>query len=181
MNGEHHESSEWDWRDDPDSGSRTLDELSREEILRALAGLDELLKADAEDTYSLLARGMLHSKLGDDRRAAEDFSRVIELEPDNAEALQNRAGARDDLGRAPPGQGGLRRPHPAGTGQRRRPLQPGCVPRQTGTPDRGRGRLRPGHRPGAGRRDSILQPGLHLRRDGRPAPGAGGFRPGHCP
>ena len=41
---------------------------------------------------------MLHSKLGDDRRAVEDFSRVIELEPDNAEALENRAAARDDLG-----------------------------------------------------------------------------------
>ena len=62
MSGEHHESDEGDWRGDPDSGSRTLDELSSEEILRALRGLDELLKADAEDTYSLLARGMLHSK-----------------------------------------------------------------------------------------------------------------------
>ena len=78
MNGERHESGEPDWRDDPGDGSRTLDELSREEILRALAGLDELLKADAEDAYSLIARGMLHSKLGDDRRAAEDFSRVID-------------------------------------------------------------------------------------------------------
>ena len=97
MSGEHHESGERDRRDDPGNGSRTLDELSREEILRALTGLDELLKANAEDTYSLLARGMLHSKLGDDRRAVEDFSRVIELEPDNAEALQNRAAARDDL------------------------------------------------------------------------------------
>ena len=98
MNGEHHNGGERDWRDDPGNGSRTLDELSREEILRALAGLDQRLKADAEDTYSLLARGMLHSRQGDDRRAAEDFSRVIELEPDNAEALQNRAAARDDLG-----------------------------------------------------------------------------------
>ena len=82
----------------PGNGSRALDKLSREEILRALAGLDERLKADAEGTYSLLARGMLHSRLGDDRRAEEDFSRVIELEPDNAEALENRAAARSDLG-----------------------------------------------------------------------------------
>ena len=55
MGGEHHESGERDWQDDPGNGSRTLDELSREEILRALTGLDELLKADAEDSYSLLA------------------------------------------------------------------------------------------------------------------------------
>ena len=98
MNGEHHEGGEADWPDDSDNGSRTLDELSREEILRALAGLDERLRADAQDIYSLLARGMLHSRLGDDRRATEDFSRVIELEPDNAEALENRAAARSDLG-----------------------------------------------------------------------------------
>ena len=50
------------------------------------------IKANNEaDAYSLLARGLPHSRLGDDRRAAEDFSRVIELEPDNAEALENRA------------------------------------------------------------------------------------------
>ena len=39
MNGEDHEGGERDCRDDPGNGSRTLDELSREEILRALAGL----------------------------------------------------------------------------------------------------------------------------------------------
>ena len=39
MSGEHHESGERDRRDDPDNGSRTLDELSREDILRALASL----------------------------------------------------------------------------------------------------------------------------------------------
>ena len=62
MGGEHHESGEHDWRGGPDDGFKTLDELNREEILRALAGLDERLKADAEDTYSLLARGMLRRR-----------------------------------------------------------------------------------------------------------------------
>ncbi len=98
MHGDHHENGEPDRRDAPDDGSRALDELSREEILRALAGLDERLRDDAEDAYSLLARGMLHNRLGDDRRAAEDFTKVIELEPDNAEALENRTAARSDLG-----------------------------------------------------------------------------------
>ena len=98
MSGEHSESGEPDRSGDPVNCSKTLDELSREEILRALAGLDEQLRADPEDAYSFLARGMLYSRLGDDRRAAEDFSRVIELEPDNAEALENRAAARTDLG-----------------------------------------------------------------------------------
>ena len=98
MNGEHHESGEPNWRDAPGNGSRTLDDLSREEILRVLAGLNERLRADADDVYSLLARWLLHSKLGDDRRAVGDFSRVVELQPDNAEALENRAAARSDLG-----------------------------------------------------------------------------------
>ena len=99
MNGEHHESGKGDLRDGPDDGYKTLDELSREELLRALAGLDQRIAADnEEDSYSLLAKGLLHSKLGDDRSTLEDFSRVIDLEPHNAEALENRAAARDALG-----------------------------------------------------------------------------------
>ncbi len=42
MNGEPHDSGEPDRRDDPGNESRALDELSREEILRALAGLTGL-------------------------------------------------------------------------------------------------------------------------------------------
>ena len=87
MNGERHESGVQDWRHAPGNGCRAPEELSREEILRALASLDEWLKANADDAYSFSARGMLYSKLGDDRRAA-DLTRVIELEPDNAEALK---------------------------------------------------------------------------------------------
>ena len=139
MSGDNHERGEHQWHEGSGNGSRTLDELSREEILRALAGLDERLKADAEDTYSLLARGMLHSKQGDDRRAAEDFSRVIELEPGQRRGPGKPGSGPRRPGRAPPGQGGLRRPDPAGTGQRHRPLQPGRVSRQTGRPGRSRG------------------------------------------
>ena len=113
MDGERHENGEPDWPDDPGSGLKTLDELSREEILRALAGLDERVRADGNDIYSLMARGMLHGRVGDDRRAMEDFSRVIGLEPDNAEALENRAEAGDDLGDSQLRCG-------AGTGCRRR-------------------------------------------------------------
>ena len=90
MNGEHHVSGEEDWRDGHDDGFKTLDELSREGILPALAGLDQRLEAKNEKApYPLLARGLLHSKLGDDRRATEDLSQVIELEPDNAEAVED--------------------------------------------------------------------------------------------
>ena len=99
MSGYHYDGGEQYWHDHADDGFKTLDELSREETLRSLAGLDQQIEADNEkDTYSLLARGLLHTKLGDDRRAVEEFSRVIELEPNNAEALENRATARDALG-----------------------------------------------------------------------------------
>ena len=40
-NAEHHDDGGHDRRDGPGNWSRTLDELSREEILQALAGLDE--------------------------------------------------------------------------------------------------------------------------------------------
>ena len=161
MNGEHHESGEGDSRDDPGNESRALDELSREEILRALAGLNERLKADADDAYSLLARGMLHSRLGDDRRAAADFTRVIELEPDNAEALENRAAARSDLGKhrlAREDYDALIRLEPDNAVAL---YSRGRLRRQAGRPGRGRGRLRPGYRPGAGRGGPILPPGVH--------------------
>ena len=181
MNGEHHEPGEGDWRDDPGNGSRALDELSREEMLRALAGLDERLKADVEDAYSLLARGMLHSSLGDDRRAAEDFSRVIELEPDNAEALEKPGSGPQRPGPTPPRQGGLRTSSSGSNLTTPSPSTAGRVPRQTGRPGWGRAGLRPVHRAGAGRRGPALQPGMRLRRDGRPAPGAEGLRPGHLP
>ena len=99
MNDKHHESGEAVWCDGLDNWPRTVDELSREEVLRSLAGLDERFGANRdEEAYSLLARGLLHSRLGDDRRAAEDFSRAIKLEPDNTEALENRPAARDALG-----------------------------------------------------------------------------------
>ena len=74
-----------------------MDELTIKEMLRVLAGLDERLRADPRDVYSLLARGMLQSRLGDDLRAAEDFSRVIELDPDNADALCGRGTAKSAL------------------------------------------------------------------------------------
>ena len=171
MNGEHDESGEPDWHDAPDNESRALDELGREDILRSLAGLNERLTADADEAYSLLARGMLHSRRGDDRRAVEDFIRVIELDLDSAEALENRAAARSDLGQyrlAREDYDALIRLEP---GQRRRPLQPGRLPRQAGRAGRSRGGLRPVHYAGAGRRGPILLP-----RHG--PPGTGPVRPG---
>ena len=48
MSGERDESAERGWRDDPDSSNKMLDELSREEILLALAGLDERIEAGNE-------------------------------------------------------------------------------------------------------------------------------------
>ena len=41
---------------------------------------------------------MLHSRQGDDRRAAEDFSRVIELEPGDAIPYYNRGCTYAEMG-----------------------------------------------------------------------------------
>ena len=164
----------------PTMGYKTLDELSREELLRALANLDQRVEADnEEDPYSLLARGLLHSKLGDDRRAVEDFSRVIELEPDNAEALENRAAALDDLG-----EHRLAREDYHAVIR----LEPDNA---VALYSRGACLAKQGDLTGAVAdfdRAIALEPGdavpyynrgCHLRRDGPPAPGAGGLRPGH--
>ena len=70
VNGEHHESSEGDWRDDPGNGSRALDELSQEEILRALARLDERLRADPEDTAGRAGSGRMPLGRPTERRTA---------------------------------------------------------------------------------------------------------------
>ena len=60
--------------------------------------MKERFRAGSDNASSLLARVILHdNRLGDDRRAEEDFSRFIELEQDYAEALENRASAQRDL------------------------------------------------------------------------------------
>ena len=182
MNGEHHESGERVWRDDPGNGSKMLDELSQEEILRALAGLDERIEANNdEDAYSLLARGMLHSRLGDDRRAVEDFSLVIELEPHNAEALENLATARDALGEHHLAKEDydavIRLEQDNGVALYSRGAclaQLGDLAGALEDFDQSIA-LEPG-RPGP-----VLQPGVHPRRDGRSKAGADGLRPGHLP
>ena len=69
MSGDLDDGRQQYWHDHADDGFKTLDELSRDEILRALAEPDQRIEADNEkDSYSLLARGLLQGKLGDDRR-----------------------------------------------------------------------------------------------------------------
>ena len=69
--------------------------------MRAVEKLNARITNNPEDSPSLITRGLLHSRLGDDRRAAEDFGKAIALEPGNVEAYHNRAEARSGLGEHP--------------------------------------------------------------------------------
>ena len=60
---------------------RMMDAAGREGLLRMIERLTEEVRENPRDTEALLARGLAYSELGDHRRAAEDNSRVIELDP----------------------------------------------------------------------------------------------------
>ena len=123
------------WKE-PDNWRNLMNRLSHDELLSFLRHLDAAIESDPGDAPSLTARGMLHVKLGDDRRAAADFGRVIDLEPGNAKDPGPR-GSGGLLGR----RGGLRRRHPFGPMDRRRESQPGSVHRGVGRPGQGNGGL----------------------------------------
>ena len=48
--------------------------------------LTERIEENPRDAESLHLRGLLYGQLGEHRRAAEDYGRVIALDPDDAEA-----------------------------------------------------------------------------------------------
>lgn len=85
------------WKE-PDNWSNLMNRLSHDELLSFLRQLDAAIESDPDDAPSLTARGMLHVKLGDDRQAAGDFGRVIDLEPGSARARHRRALARAEVG-----------------------------------------------------------------------------------
>ena len=72
---------------------RMLDGVGREGLGRMVEHLTERIEANPRDTEALAARGLAYSELGDHRRAAVDYGRVIALDPDNAGAHLDRARA----------------------------------------------------------------------------------------
>ena len=85
----------WENRDE---FRRLMNSLSNEELRGMLERLNADITANPDDTTALSARGLVHRELGDDRRAEEDFGRVVDLSPGNAEAHHYRGLARAQVG-----------------------------------------------------------------------------------
>ena len=98
MHGEHSGSNGQGPWEDPDEFRRLMDSLSQEKLREVLERLNADIAANPDDTNTLSARGLLHMELGDERRAEQDFGRVVDLSPGNAEAHNYRGLARARLG-----------------------------------------------------------------------------------
>ena len=76
---------------------RVLDGLGREGLHQAVEHLTAHIRARPDHTDALSTRGLLYSELGEHLRAAEDYSRVIDLAPGDSYAYFQRARAHDQL------------------------------------------------------------------------------------
>ena len=76
----------------------TTESLTHQDCTRMLKHLNVFIEYSPDYVPALTARGLLHCELGDNRRAAKDFSRVINLEPGNAKAHHYRGFVRAQLG-----------------------------------------------------------------------------------
>ena len=123
---------------------RMLDALGREGIRRMIEQLTGEIEANPQDTGSRYTRGLLYNELGEHRRAAADYGRIIDLDPGNANAYHGRARARSEMGERRLAVEDYDAAIRLAPRQRGGPLRPGGVPGRTGQPGRGDERLRPG-------------------------------------
>ena len=72
---------------------KMMDGMDREDIRRMVEQLTERIEADPRDIEALAARGLAYGELGEHRLAAEDYGRIIALDPGNAGAHLDRARA----------------------------------------------------------------------------------------
>ena len=70
---------------------RMMDGVGREGLRRMVEQLTERIDANPRDAEALSARGLAYAELGEHRLAAEDYGRVIALDPGNAGAHLGRA------------------------------------------------------------------------------------------
>jgi Flp pilus assembly protein TadD len=65
--------------------------LAVDELDEALEHFDEALRLNPTDCPALINRGEVHLRLGNIMQAAQDFSRVVGLDPENKDPLTERA------------------------------------------------------------------------------------------
>lgn len=72
--------------------------VEQNELSRSLDILNEQIQLDSSDVQALQLRGRIHYKMQKWGDAMNDFSSVLELEPDNPEAKSGLEMARNILG-----------------------------------------------------------------------------------
>jgi len=72
--------------------------VEQNELSRSLEILNERIQSDSNDVQALQLRGRIHYKMQKWGEAMNDFSSVLELEPDNPEAKSGLEMARNILG-----------------------------------------------------------------------------------
>ena len=72
---------------------KMMDGMGREGIRRMVEHLTERIEADPRDTEALSVMGLAYGELGEHRLAAEDYGKIIALDPGNAGAHLDRARA----------------------------------------------------------------------------------------
>jgi tetratricopeptide (TPR) repeat protein len=58
-----------------------------------------IISSYPNDTKALVNRAFCYAKIDDFQKAVEDYTHVLEFEPDNTHALYNRAISFDKMGR----------------------------------------------------------------------------------
>jgi regulator of sirC expression with transglutaminase-like and TPR domain len=72
--------------------------IDQNELSRSLKILNERILSDSNDAQALQLRGRIHYKMQNWGEAMNDFSSVLELEPDNPEAKSGFEMAQNILG-----------------------------------------------------------------------------------
>lgn len=72
--------------------------FEQNELSKALEMLDVLISEDASDFHSLLLRGRIYYKMQKWGDAMNDYSSVLEIDPENQEAESGLAMAKSILG-----------------------------------------------------------------------------------
>ena len=65
--------------------------LALDSFDKALDYFNDALRLNPSDTAALINRGEVHLRLGNTMEAAQDFARVVELDPENQDPLTERA------------------------------------------------------------------------------------------
>lgn len=65
--------------------------LAMDNFDKALDYFNDALRLNPSDTAALINRGEVHLRLGSTMEAAQDFSRVVALDPENQDPLTERA------------------------------------------------------------------------------------------